>query len=220
MHACFHKDFNIYQYWFISIYRDIFCRYIDTPNVESMTALVHMYIRRWPSKCLTAKISLLYIIVSLCMRKLTKWCAPSEDSDQPGHPTSLISLLCPREERLGPLLPFEHIAKTLIRLGGFPGWSESSLGAYVILLVLSCGGPYTSHVTRKPVFRVFDQLRLKPACSATETSLGLEISAIASRGIILSRQRKQKHWSYCADAHADPVFEISASPTLAMPLSG
>ena len=31
-------------------------------------------------------------------------------------------------------------AKTLIRLGGCPGWFESSLGARVILLVLSWGG--------------------------------------------------------------------------------
>ena len=31
-------------------------------------------------------------------------------------------------------------AKTLIRLGGWPGWSESALGAKVILLVLSRGG--------------------------------------------------------------------------------
>ena len=41
---------------------------------------------------------------------------------------------------------------------------------------------------RKPVFGVSDQVRLKPACSADETSEGLEISAIASRDIILSRQ--------------------------------
>ena len=31
-------------------------------------------------------------------------------------------------------------AKTLIRLGGCPGWSESWLGAHAILLVLSCHG--------------------------------------------------------------------------------
>ena len=31
-------------------------------------------------------------------------------------------------------------AKTLIRLGECPGWSESSLGAQVIVLVLSCAG--------------------------------------------------------------------------------
>ena len=32
-------------------------------------------------------------------------------------------------------------AKTLIRLGGYPGWSESSQSAHLISLVLSCGGP-------------------------------------------------------------------------------
>ena len=46
--------------------------------------------------------------------------------------------------------------------------------------------------TRKPVFGVCDQVRFKPACSATDTSQSLEISAIASRGIILSRQRTTK----------------------------
>ena len=37
-------------------------------------------------------------------------------------------------------LPIERIVKTLIRLSGCQGWSESSLGAHVILLVLLCGG--------------------------------------------------------------------------------
>ena len=36
--------------------------------------------------------------------------------------------------------------KTLIRLGGCPGWSESSLGAHAILLVLTWGGSF-------PIFR-------------------------------------------------------------------
>ena len=49
-----------------------------------------------------------------------------------------------------------------------------------------------SLVTRKPVFGVCDQVRLKPACSATETSLGLEILDFASIGIKLSRQRTRK----------------------------
>ena len=48
-------------------------------------------------------------------------CVPSEDSDQPGHPPSLISLCCPHEETLGAQLPIEHTAKTLIRLGRCPG---------------------------------------------------------------------------------------------------
>ena len=47
-------------------------------------------------------------------------------------------LRCPPGEGLDPSLPTERTAKTLIRLGGCPGWSESSLGAQVILLVLSC----------------------------------------------------------------------------------
>ena len=38
-------------------------------------------------------------------------CAPSEDLDQPGHPPSLISLLCLHEETLGPL-PIECTVKT------------------------------------------------------------------------------------------------------------
>ena len=33
-------------------------------------------------------------------------------------------------------------AKTLIRLGGCPGWSESLLGAHAVLLVLSWGGSF------------------------------------------------------------------------------
>ena len=44
-----------------------------------------------------------------------------------------------------------------------------------------------SHVTRKPVFGVCDQVRLKPACSATEASLSLDSSDIETRSIILSR---------------------------------
>ena len=41
-------------------------------------------------------------------------CVPSEDSDQPGHPSAQSdqSLHCPLEERLGPKLPIKHTAKT------------------------------------------------------------------------------------------------------------
>ena len=49
-------------------------------------------------------------------------CVPSKDSDQP----SLISLRCPYKETLGPQLPIEHTAQ-----------AESSLGAQIILMVLS-----------------------------------------------------------------------------------
>ena len=52
------------------------------------------------------------------------------------------SLRCPHEESSGPFLPIERTAKIWIRLGGCPGWSESSLGAQVISLVLSCLASY------------------------------------------------------------------------------
>ena len=41
---------------------------------------------------------------------------------------------------------------------------------------------------RKIVFGIFGKLRLKPACSAIETSYKVEISDIETRSIILSRQ--------------------------------
>ena len=50
----------------------------------------------------------------------------TEDSEQPGHPPSPISLPCPHEESLGPQLPIHRTVKTLIRQGRCPGWSESS----------------------------------------------------------------------------------------------
>ena len=45
-----------------------------------------------------------------------------------------------------------------------------------------------SLVTRKPVFEIFDQGRLKLGCSATEASQSVEILDIASIDIILSKQ--------------------------------
>ena len=53
---------------------------------------------------------------------------PSKDSDQPGHLCSLIRIfaVCMKKARvLSYLLCAE---RRLIRLGGCPGWSESSLG--------------------------------------------------------------------------------------------
>ena len=41
-------------------------------------------------------------------------CTPSDDSDEPGHPPSLIRVFAVRTKEL----PIERLAKTLIRLGG------------------------------------------------------------------------------------------------------
>ena len=60
-------------------------------------------------------------------------CAPSEDSNQPGHPPSLIRVFAVRMKKAWVLsypLGAQRTAKTLTRLGGCPGWSESSLGAH------------------------------------------------------------------------------------------
>ena len=51
---------------------------------------------------------------------------------------------------------------------------------------------FLSLVPRKPVFGVCDQVKLIPACSATETSQRFEIWDIEARGIILPKQRTTK----------------------------
>ena len=58
----------------------------------------------------------------MCAQRRLRSAWASAQSDQ--------SLRCPHEETLSPLLPIELIAKTLIRLGIRPVWSESSLGAH------------------------------------------------------------------------------------------
>ena len=67
-------------------------------------------------------------------------CVPSEDSDQPGHPPSLIRVFAVRMiEPWGLSYPLSA-QRRQIGLCGCTGWSESSLGAYVVLLILSCCG--------------------------------------------------------------------------------
>ena len=89
------------------------------------------------------------------------------ERNQPRHPPSLNqSQRCPPEAKLGPKLPIERTVKTLIRLGGCTGWSESSLGTKFILLVLSWGGSkcfflestYAAHIH----FITFFTFRLEP----------------------------------------------------------
>ena len=52
----------------------------------------------------------------------------------------LKNIYLKRWDTFVPQLPIERTVKTLIRLGGCPGWSESWLGAQVIMMVLSWGG--------------------------------------------------------------------------------
>ena len=70
-------------------------------------------------------------------------CAPIEDSDQSGHPPSLIRVFAVRSMGSWGLELSSCGQRRLIKLGRCPVWSESSLGAHAILLVLSWGGtPY------------------------------------------------------------------------------
>ena len=57
-------------------------------------------------------------------------CEPSKDSDQPGHLPSLIRVVTIRMKKAW-VLSYRLSAqrRLLIRLGGCPGWSESSLGS-------------------------------------------------------------------------------------------
>ena len=55
-------------------------------------------------------------------------CAPSEDSDQPGHPPSLVRVFAVRMKKTWVLSYPLSAQRRLIRLGGCPGWSESLLG--------------------------------------------------------------------------------------------
>ena len=56
-------------------------------------------------------------------------CAPSEDSDQPGHLPSLIRVFAVRMKKAWVLSYPLSAQRRLIRLGGYPCWSEFSLGA-------------------------------------------------------------------------------------------
>ena len=68
---------------------------------------------------------------------------PSEDSDQPGHPPSLIRVfpVCMKKAWV-----LNYLLNAQRRL-----WSESTLDAHVSLLVLSCGGSYRKTSHRCPV---------------------------------------------------------------------
>ena len=73
-------------------------------------------------------------------------CAPSKDSDQPGHPPILIRVFAVRMNKPWalsyPLSAQRKLwsdwAMTLFRLSRCPGWSVT----HVILLTLSCCGSY------------------------------------------------------------------------------
>ena len=82
----------------------------------------------------------------------------------------------------------EHHLEFLSLKEGCRGWSQSTL-AKMPLLEITCHGSYYMGLNaRKPVFWVSDQIRPKPACSATRTSQNIDIFHGASLNIVLSRK--------------------------------
>ena len=91
----------------------------------------------------------------------------SEDSDQTGQMPRLIWVFAGRTVHFVGFVLWRLIWRisSHMVLRSLFSWDGSNIDgeSYV-------PGWYLSLVTRKPVFRVCDQVRLKPTCSATETS--------------------------------------------------
>ena len=77
-------------------------------------------------------------------------CAPSEDSDQPGHPPSLIWVLAVSMKKAWAF----SAQLRLIRLGGCLSWPESLLSAHVILSVLSWGCSFSCLLWRTDSYKI------------------------------------------------------------------
>ena len=116
-------------------------------------------------------------------------CAPSEDSDQPWHPPSLIKVLTVRlKGSYGPKLSSCGQRK-LIRLGRCPGWSESSLDAqslcwfchvaahinsyFVCMISTSFRRTDMSHLMTKPTKWLCAQWRLRSAWAFAQSDQSL-----------------------------------------------
>ena len=116
---------------------------ISIREITTTTDLKDMQISSATSTSCGRKYTLTMRIWAATWQNQQSECMPSEDSDQPGHQPSLIRVFAVRMKKLWSLATHWTNSEDLIRLGGSPGWFESSLGAQsVTLLVLSCRGSY------------------------------------------------------------------------------
>ena len=172
--------------------------------------------------------------MSHCTTKQTKWCAPSKDSDQPGHPPSLISLRCQHEEGLGPLLPIKHTVKTLIGLGECPGRSESSLGPQVIfwfchvVAQMSIGhwgvqlrslSIWTAS-SESGTYRLCEQRRFRRACASAQSRQNLRCSLIQAVSQEEPSDRKPDPWPLWMAGHAQLKFVMTECSKTQIRLTG
>ena len=77
------------------------------------------------------------------------------------------SLCCPHEINLGSLAT--HWQRRLIRLSGCPGWSESLLGAQVILLILPCAGSFLRKKLCRGLWHLLPGKRSRYQCTSEES---------------------------------------------------
>ena len=96
----------------------------------------------------------MYNYIWAAQQNPTKWvCAQQRLRSVWASAQTDQSLRCVLNGKLRTQAFFMWTAKTLIRLGGCPGWSESSRGAHAILLVLSWGGSYFILLARQDDYR-------------------------------------------------------------------
>ena len=151
--------------------------------------------------------------------------APSEDSDQPEHPPSLTRIFAVRMKKAWVLSYLLSAQRRLHRLDGCPGWSESSLDAQVILLVLSCCSSWLVYrfvVLRLPycsghgvnwaassefgIYRLCEQRRFRRACASAQSRQNLRYSLIQAVSQEEPSDRKPDPWPLWMAGHAQLKF--------------
>ena len=154
MYTCSIQSFKIlasfcswadwFECYLVKIAEDLFSRYVaqfyTTVKVlsfgtDGQEETVHTMIRVY-TVChsfyiiWTQSSNVKTIILSRLMTKPTKGSVSSKDSDQPGHPPSLIRVFAVRMKKHWVLsYPLSALWSLWSGLGGIPGWSETSLGA-------------------------------------------------------------------------------------------
>ena len=125
-----------------------------------------LFIVSWGNSLSCKRIFVIWSIFCVLSTAFMLWAASWQNQHNGCAPSELRSAWasaqsdqCLRFELSGKLRTqafFMRTAKTQIRLGGCTGWSESSLGAHAVLLVLSWGGSYLFRGGGRRHFEIFN----------------------------------------------------------------